>query len=219
MNTDSIEIVEYLSQNNVTKAIVEIFKPLDDNEGMSSPRVILIDGAPGIGKTYLCKEIAYQWSQGQILTEKRFLFLLRAHEQSVQQLKEVKDLIKYCCHLECEESIDDIYKCIKEKEGANLIVLLDGYNEFSIKLPGDCLIYQLISHQRLSKCDIVIASRSFTYGPVCKFVKCRIEIIGFTYNDRQKYIQRALANKPDDILTLTNYLDSHPTFSSLCYIP
>jgi len=219
MHTDSVEIVEYLSHNNVTKAITEILEPTDALKGMSSPQVMLIDGAPGIGKTYLCKEIAYQWSRGQILTEKSFLFLLRAREQSVQQLKEVKDLIKYCCHLECEEAIDDIYKYIKETEGATLIVLLDGYNELPVELPGDRLISQLINRQRLRRCDIVITSRSFPYGSICLIPDCRIEIIGFTNNDRQEYIKRALANKPADILTLTNYLDSHPTVSSLCYIP
>jgi len=219
ISTSALEIIEYLSNNNVTKAIVEIFKPLDDNEGMSSPRVILIDGAPGIGKTYLCKEIAYQWSQGKILTEKRFLFLLRAYEQRIQSLKEVKDLIKYCCHLECEATINDIYKHIKETEGATLVVLLDGYNELPIELPQDSLVFQLISRQRLRKCEIVITSRSFTYGSVCQFADCRKEIIGFTNNDRQEYIQRALSNKPDDIAQLKQYLDSHPTVSNMCYVP
>ena len=215
----SIEIAEYLADNNIIKNIASIFNHLDATEGTPSPRVILIDGAPGIGKTYLCKEIANQWSQGQILTGKRFLFLLRACEQRIQLLKEVKDLIKYCCHHESKETIGKIYQYIKETEGATLIVLLDGYNELLVELPGDCLVSQLLSRQRLGRCDILITSRSFTYGSLCHFADCRMEIIGFTNNDRQKYIQQALKNKPGDIKRLKQYLDSYPTVSSLCYIP
>jgi len=215
----SMETAKYLADNNIIKNIAGIFKPLDGTEGTPSPRIILIDGAPGIGKTYLCKEIAYQWSQGEILTDKRFLFLLRAHDQRIQLLKEVKDLIKYCCHLEHEQTIDEIYQHIWEMEGANLIVLLDGYNELSVGLPEDCLIYQLISRQRIGRCDIVITSRSSVYGSLCHFADCRMEVLGFTNNDRHQYIQKALEKKPDGIKSLKQYLDSHPTISSLCCIP
>ena len=39
----------------------EIFAPMETTNNF--PRIILIEGAPGIGKTTLCKEIVYQWSK------------------------------------------------------------------------------------------------------------------------------------------------------------
>ncbi|XP_065903604.1 protein NLRC3-like isoform X2 [Dysidea avara] len=210
---------EYLAHNTIIKNIADIFRPVDTTEDSPSPRVILIDGAPGIGKTYLCKEIAYQWSQGQILTDKRFLFLLRAHDPSIQSLKQVKDLVALCCDFENEETLNSIDQYIKETKGAFLTVLLDGYDEFPGELQSDHLLSRMIRCEILPKCGVVITSRSFACGSLCGQADRRMEILGFTSNDRQDYIQRALEKNPDDIARLKQYLDSHPTVDSLCYIP
>ena len=45
--------------------ISDIFEPFQDkDDSIIEPKYILIDGAPGMGKTTLCKEIAYQWANG-----------------------------------------------------------------------------------------------------------------------------------------------------------
>jgi len=207
---------EYLAHNTINKNIADIFRPVND---APSPRVILIDGAPGIGKTYLCKEIAYQWSQGQILMDKRFIFLLHSRDPKLQSLKQVKDLVALCCDFENEETLNLIDECIKETKGKFLTVLLDGYDELPEELQSDNLLSRMIRCEILSKCGIVITSRSFACGSLCSQADRRMEILGFTGNDRQEYIQKALENKPDDIARLKQYLESHPTVDSLCYIP
>ncbi|XP_065903615.1 protein NLRC3-like isoform X2 [Dysidea avara] len=208
--------IEYLAHNTINTNITDIFTPVDDSP---SPRVILIDGVPGIGKTYLCKEIAYQWSQGQILTHKRFLFLLHAHDPRLQSLKHVKDLVALFCELENEETIVMIYGHIKETQGEILTIVLDGYDEFYGGLQSDHLLSRIIRCEILPKCGVVITSRSFACEFLCGQADRRMEILGFTSSDRQDYIQRALKENPADIATLTKYLDSHPTVDSLCYIP
>ena len=52
---------------NMTKNISDIFLISD---GSSVDLHILIEGAPGIGKTVLAKEISYQWAKMELLTSK-----------------------------------------------------------------------------------------------------------------------------------------------------
>ena len=108
---------------------------------------------------------------------------------------------------------------IKETKGAFLTVLLDGYDEFPGELQSDDILSRIIRCEILPKCSVVITSRSFACGSLCGQADRRMEILGFTSNDRQDYIQRALEKNPDDIARVKQYLESHPTVDSLCYIP
>ena len=60
-------------QVKTSKDMKEIFAPGKDGQ---EPCSILIEGSPGIGKTVLSKEIAYQWAKGLLLMDKILLFLI-----------------------------------------------------------------------------------------------------------------------------------------------
>ena len=49
---------EVLDCSTITKELTEILAPLEQSQ---EPQFILIEGAPGIGKSILLKEIAYRW--------------------------------------------------------------------------------------------------------------------------------------------------------------
>jgi len=52
-----------LHVSKVTKEVIEILAPLEHKE----PQFILIEGAPGIGKSVLLSEIAHKWGKQQLL--------------------------------------------------------------------------------------------------------------------------------------------------------
>ena len=209
----SLRVAEqYLKCNSIIKNVADIFQH-------TNSEFILIDGVAGIGKTYLCKEIAYQWSQEQLLTDKELLFVLFLREERVQILRSVKDLVACSCQQENDESIETIAQYLQDTEGSSLSLLLDGYNEVSEKLPDDHFINRVINRSILPKCMLVITSRSFACGSLYNLADYRIEILGFTINDRQEYINQALKDSPSEIAKVKQYFVDHLTISSLCYIP
>ena len=215
MKRQSLELAEqYLKQSILFKDVTHLFKLAE-----SVSCNILIDGAPGIGKTYLCKEIAYQWSQGKLLNEKKLLFLVFLREQRVHSLNTVKDLVRYSCQFEDDEIIGSIATYLHDTEGESLTLLLDGYDEISNSLSEDHLISRIINHSILSKSIVVITSRSIACGSLYNCVDHRIEILGFTMEDRQRHINEVLKDSPSEITKLQQYLGDHPTVFSLCYIP
>ena len=55
---------EVLDTSKVTKEVAEILATLETS---NDPQFILIEGAPGIGKTLLLREISYRWGKHEIL--------------------------------------------------------------------------------------------------------------------------------------------------------
>lgn len=62
-----------MDTSTATKEIKDILAPLENN---TEPSFILIEGAPGTGKSVLLKEIAYRWGKKQLL--QRFELVLLA---------------------------------------------------------------------------------------------------------------------------------------------
>ena len=75
---------------SITKSISDIFLPVKASDGSFIDLHILIEGAPGIGKTVLAKEIAYQWAKNELLTSKKLLLLVFLRECSQTQLSSFK---------------------------------------------------------------------------------------------------------------------------------
>ena len=66
---------------------------------------------------------------------------------------------------------------------------------------------------------MVITSRPTASSILHGSVDRRVEIVGFTKEDRLDYIQTALEGKNEQVKALQHYLQSNPTINALCYIP
>ena len=154
------------SRFQVTEEIVDLFTAdpclgeaeSDANSG-HLPRSILIEGAPGIGKTILLKEIAYRWANGTILNNARILFLIYLRDSRFQSVTTISELIQYFDCLE-ENEIPAVVKRLKQSNGEGVVFLIDGLDEYPGALRNTFLTC-LFNRQILSKCLFVITSRSF----------------------------------------------------------
>jgi len=195
------------------KDISEVFTLLDGSVAES----ILIEGTPGIGKTVLCKEIAYQWATKQLLQDKALLFLLFLRDPCVQQMKSVLELVNYCYKNNVVSKT--VADHLNETQGNDLVILFDGYDEISKNVRQDSFIADVILRRVLARCTLVITSRPSAASQLHDNVSCRAEILGFTNSNRQQFIQESLKDSPEKAAVLQSYLDENVFINTLCYIP
>ena len=205
-------------QSMVTKKISDIFLPAKAVDGtMKDPNMILIEGAPGIGKTVLAKEIAYQWAKSNLLGNKQLLFLLFLREVHINSIVTIEDFVQYIN--KSKVIVDCLAKYLFQTEGKNLAIIFDGYDEMSDSDRKNSFIADIIHRKVFSQCCLIITSRPTTSSHLHNLVDRRVEIVGFTDKDRLDYIQTALEGCTDQVDALKHYLQFNPTINALCYIP
>ena len=204
--------------SRTTKEIEEILAPLE--KGKESA-FILIEGAPGIGKTVLLKEIAYKWANNELLQKFEFVLLVYLRDPSLQQIVSVDDLLQLFCKGD-KNAIQIVNACARylfANGGKTLTLLLDGYDEYPRDLQESSLIADIIKRQVLPLCGLVVSSRPHASQHLHKQATIRVDILGFTETERQHYITQALPDQPHRVKELTQYLHQQPSVDSICFNP
>ena len=183
----------------------------------TSSYFILIEGAPGIGKTVLSKEIAYQWADNKLLTFKKLVFLLFLRDPNLKGMELLEHLTQYL--LKNTKKASDLSDYLFETKGRDLAIIFDGYDEMSDEDRSNSLVAKIISRNVLPECDLVITSRPTASLHLRDMADCRVEVLGFTEEDRLDYIQHALEGSNEKIKLLQSYLQSNSTINALCYVP
>ena len=203
---------------NATKNISDIFISVTASDGVTiNPCIILIEGAPGIGKTVLAKEITFQWANNKILNDKRIVFLVFLRQCDFKSMGSVESFVQ--CSVQSSEIAVSLTKYLLQTEGKELAIVFDGYDEISNEDRYNSIVAKIIHRKIFAKCCLVITSRPTASSDLHSIVDCRVEILGFTEEDRLDYIQTALQDNNDKVKALTLYLRSNPTINALCYIP
>ena len=215
-----------LDYSRVTKNITDIFAadPTDiTGYGTSStktPKHILIEGAPGIGKTVLAKEIAYQWATNEILTKVKIFFLIYLRDPHLQSLATTKQLVEYMSD-EClsSEQITTLTTYLANTEGQELCIVMDGFDEYPTSLQKDSFIVNIINGRVFSEAIVVITSRPTATVSLHNQVDRRIDILGLPKEERDKYISEVFCDLPNKKVELDKYLKQQPVINGLCFVP
>ena len=214
----------HVSPGNPKKSheISDIFKPFrNEDDSITDPKLILIDGAPGMGKTTLCKEIAYQWANDKLLIDTKVVFLLFLRDPAIQKINDLKDFIHYFYKFE-PTYLDLSKQCAKilvKRDNRDVMILMDGYDDFNDNKRNDSLIKNIIERDVLSQCRIVITSRPIASENLQKIADVRVEVLGFTKESRSEYIEKELREYPEKVKSLLRYLNDHSDISRVCTIP
>ena len=200
----------------VTKNIADIFSTDPTCRPFEPPKRILIEGAPGIGKTVLVKEAAYKWATDELLTDKKLLIVLFLRDHYVQSIGSLSDLLGELTQHE-DEMLTDVKRFVN-RNSKDVAFLIDGFDEYPVKLRSEKpFIYQLIRGKVLSKSTVAVTSRPNATGNLFDIVHKRVEILGFAEEQRNNYIKVSL--KEARRKKLKEHLDLNPIINNLCYVP
>ena len=99
---------ELVHHSRVTKDITKLFQTdltCSAEVGNKLPKFVLIEGAPGIGKTVLARKVAYLWAKKELLSDVKILFLLFLRDPELQTITTPEQLIKYLSRISLDEKL------------------------------------------------------------------------------------------------------------------
>ncbi|XP_073253377.1 uncharacterized protein [Porites lutea] len=169
-----------------------IFRPHPD---CPKPRILLIEGEPGMGKTTYSQKLAYDWANKQDEWDTSFpsievLLLLRCNDVKSGIWEAIDDQL-LPDDID-EQAKENFFKYIRENQ-AKCLLLLDGLDEAdSFKLD---MYYALVQSKLLPACHIVITSRHEVGKKVRPYCDALWEIVGFTKEDAESFIRKYFKGK------------------------
>ena len=189
------------------------------------PQLVVVEGAPGVGKSTFAWEVCRRWSDGSILMHYKLVVLLRCRDKWVQEAKSISDLFRMPG--EEQNTLRNVVAEVKKCWGKGLLLLIEGYDELpqSIRCDHSSLLVKLITgtNSELPGATMLITSRpsasNFLHTECEGRISQHVEILGFTKENVESYLKSVTRDNPDIVCGLQQYLDCYPHIRGMMYIP
>ena len=185
---------------------------------MSSRRLIIVEGAPGVGKSTFAWEYCRRWERGEIAEQYQLVLLLRLRDNTISEAKSLNNLIYH--------PLDGVPQAVCEElvhsHSLHILIILEGFDE----LPDYCrkgtsVFNDLISGKMLPSATILVTSRPWATQRIRTKHEGRIyqhiEVLGFTSPQVTEYIHSTVPE--DKVSGLEDYMERYPQIRMGMYIP
>ena len=190
----------------------DIAKTKDGSVVKGMQRCILVEGAPGVGKSTFAWKVVRKWGKGKILQQYQVMLLLRLREKRVRSVKTEEDLFKLFRPIATKE--------LCESGGEGVFLLLDGWDELPANLRKDSFFFDLLKGQVLPDATVMVTSRPHASESILNECEGRIfqhiQIAGFTEENVQTFIR---INAGEVLEGLKTYITFYPHIASMMCNP
>ena len=196
-------------------ALDHILKPREDGRPV---RCVLVEGAPGIGKSTLAWEVCHKWEELESVKQYELVVLLRLREKKAQEAHCLGDLLPR----DATTNMKELLAAIGRGKGVPLLIVCDGFDELSREQRQEGSVYiDLLKGRLLAEATIIVTSRPSVGAELWKLCQHNIdrhlEVLGFAKEDIKRFAESVFSG--DILAGFLSYITSNPPIHGMMYIP
>ena len=185
-------------------------------------KLVLIEGAPGVGKTTFSWEFCRKWGRGEILQDHSLLLLLPLRDNNLTEAKTLSDLF-YHPNSELQQAV---VQEVTSNQGEGVAIWLEAWDELDhVPREKASVFLDLIHGRILPLATVFVTSRPWASEHLRENCGHRIsqhvEVLTSAKDQIEHYISKAEAEaQPSSFAAkFIDYLSSNPVIRAAMYTP
>ena len=185
-------------------------------------KLVLIEGATGVGKTTFSWEFCRKWGKGEILQDHSLLLLLPLRDNNLKEAKTLSDLF-YHPNSELQQAV---VQEVISNQGKGVAIWLEAWDELDHEPREKASVFLDLIHGRiLPLATVFVTSRPWASEHLrenCKDqITQHVELLTSAKDQIEHYISKAEAEaQPSSFAAkFTDYLSSNPVIRAAMYTP
>ena len=181
----------------------------------TEPQVVLIEGAPGAGKSTLAWHACQEWREDRLFQQFRLVVFIQLQDPAIHSAESLDQVLPHSTR-ETEKK----QSALQNIQGECVLFVMDSWDEF-VPESLENVITKLIERPQdlhLAKRSLLITSRPIASGNLYNSTDVHLEIVGFRKTEVEAYFREVLKSE-QKMETLKEQFKKCPMIETSCYLP